>query len=335
MSTGFGNTAADLASHLASFNRASQDTVPPSSYAGPNIHDIRQNTGVSAMADQVLQEVLARAPFLNPRGNALPSSNVPDGRIPLSMNQAGQALAGQAQSGQAQYLPGCTTSFSTVNCRQFYPHMYAAENTISYADKINQNNINMPNFVYGYSKHLLAILQGRTHNVSPAELTSRVQNLVNIMNVVVTNSKLSDFNDSAWQIGREYANRVNRDIEEGSKSWVGFSPNIAADSYVFAKDHVQVVMANNSTQQKHDKSAKSDLKQNPNSENRSPCCKDYNSKSNEGEQCSWEAQPDNVGKRCNRLHCCNICYKSGSQRTHRALNCPSKVKNPFSNQESG
>ena len=205
------------------------------------------------MADRFLEEIFQRAPFLNPRGSGTPGGSVPpfmrgsstaSGTSVLPPPRGGSRTSFQPfQQDQApSVVPGRnSTSFNNVlnlTCRQFYPHIYASENTISYADKINQNNVNLPNFIYGYSKHLLSILQGRVNNITPVELTSRVQNLVNIMNVVVTNSTLSDFNEPAWQIGREYANQVNRDIEEGVKSWSNFNPNIAADCYMFAKDHV-------------------------------------------------------------------------------------------------
>ena len=374
MATSTFQSASSLAAHLSSFNRQNQVPGQATHYGGPTIQDMRRIPQVANMADQLLEDVSQRAPFLNPRGNPMTSSTLPPpgavggnpgqgghfvgfnsgfqpghtpayslpGQTPAYTDPgqaAGQTLGQTYTQMSAPIVPGINTSSSVIqninlqNVRQFYPHVYASQNTVSYADKINQNNVNMPNFVYGYSKHLLAILQGRVTNVSPDELTSRVQNLVNIMQVVAINSNMTDFNDYAWQIGREYANRVNRDLEEGAKSWSHFNPNIAADSYVFAKDHVQVVQSSNtSSGQSKDKAVK-DPK--PPKEGRLTSCKDYNTKANDGESCSWELQSENSGKRCNRLHCCSTCLKTGAQRTHRALNCQNKSKSPFNSQESG
>lgn len=342
------SSASSLAAQLAASNRLNQNTTSHTAYRGPNVQDLRADPSVSAVADQVLQEVLRRAPFLDPRGPAVPQATTGSGDrtgfLPPSSGDRTSFLppssgdrTGFQPSHQGPIVPGCqnfnnviNTSFNTID-RQFYPHMYASANTVSYADKITQQNINLPNFVYGYTKHLLSALQGRVNNVTPAELTSRMQNLCNIMQVVVINSKLSDFNEGAWQIGRDYANRINRDIEEGSKSWSQFSSNVAADAYVFAKDHVQASHVNNGS--RPDKAGKNPVK--PILEGRVSYCKDYNTKSNDSEHCSWELKEENNGKRCNRMHCCSVCLESGAQRSHRALNCPAKSRPPFHNPEPG
>jgi hypothetical protein len=151
------------------------------------------------------------------------------------------------------------------------------------------------------------------------------------MQVVVLNSNLADHNDKSWQIGREYANRVNADIQDYTKSWSYLSPNIQADCYVFAKDHQAL---STKPEKPIEKVAKKDKEiKAPNT------CKDYNTKSNTGENCAWELEEANVGKRCNRLHVCSNCIKSGAQRSHRAIDCSnasnSKNATPFQTQGSG
>ena len=145
--------------------------------------------------------------------------------------------------------------------------------------------------------------------MSSHEFSARLQHLVNVMQVVILNSSLSDFNDKPWVIAREYVNRIDADVRDGTKSWATMTPNLQSDAYLFAKDHTQSV-----------KSAKPDKPEKPKKDDGRTVltCKDYNSKSNCGENCSWELEESNVGKRCNRLHVCSYCAKSGAQRTHRA-----------------
>ena len=109
---------------------------------------------------------------------------------------------------------------------------------------------------------------------------------------------------------------MHADIQDGIKSWSSLAPTINADSYVFAKD-------SQAQFSKPDKSSdKSDDKPKIDRDAKVPLtCKDYNAKSNTGENCSWELEDANAGKRCNRLHVCSKCVKSGAQRTHRAIDC--------------
>ena len=65
------SSASSLAAQLAASNRLNQNTTSHTAYRGPNVQDLRADPSVSAVADQVLQEVLRRAPFLDPRGPAV------------------------------------------------------------------------------------------------------------------------------------------------------------------------------------------------------------------------------------------------------------------------
>ena len=164
--------------------------------------------------------------------------------------------------------------------------------------------------------------------MSPHEFKSRLQHLINTMQCVALNSSLTDHNDKSWEIGREYHNRVNADIQDGIKSWSSLSASLQADCYVFARDWVSV-----KPEGKSDKPAA--RKEQKDQKSVQSTCRDYNTKSNEGELCSWEVE--NTGKRCNRLHVCSSCIKSGANRTHRAMDCSSAGKNkgPFTPQGSG
>ena len=290
------------------------------------MNDMRQDQLITTLVDKVLEQVIARAPFLTPRGQPLGGET--NGLLPGG-NSAGHAVPG---IGNVQNCNNVSSKDSVLS----FPHEIASKNTVSYAEKINANNINLPSFVYGYSCQLLSVLQGQQQQkMSSVEFQSRVSHLVNVMEVCMVNSNLSDHNDKSWQIAKEYNNRVVADIAKGSKSWSELSPNMAPDCYVFAKDHTN---ARSNKSEKDDKSDKSDKTVKKDKDVKgSATCKDYNTKSNSGESCSWELDEANAGKRCNRLHCCSTCMKSGQARSHRAMDCSNSAKNqtPFQSQGSG
>ena len=330
--------AASLAEELVAANRNHSTPTSASSYSGPNMQDIRADQAVADLADRVLKSVLERAPFLNPRGAAIPGGGGagPEG--------GGAPHPGLGQHSQYSGAGGSnmpvnvnTSTMSRPNTATLISaHNFAAENTVNYADKINANNINLPNFVYGYTRQLLAVMQGRTQPMAAQEFTARVQHLANVMQVVIINSTLAEHNDKSWQIGRDYTNRVEADIRDGAKAWHFLTPNIQADCYVFAKDHQASTQANKTTRvdKGGEKSDKFEVKKDRDAK-ANMICRDYNTKANTGENCSWELDENNTGKRCNRLHDCSTCFKSGAHRAHRALTCSAPKGAPFQPPGSG
>ena len=338
----------DLASRLSAGNRVqSQAVAAGSQWTGPNISDLRSNADVTQVADRLLELVLQRAPSLQQHASAqpqpthggvrfsLPGQNsgvLPPGGVPGQTHGAGnlqQTGAGHQQqqhvtqggSGQHMPIPGVYQNATMLNTigntklyHEHYPHLYVNDSSIT------QANINMPLYILGYLRFLMSVVQGK-QTISADEFEFRMQNLVNIVQVSVTNSSRTDYNDQSWAIAREYGNRVLKDLEEGNKSWSSMGLGMQTDAYIFSKDSIKVssFKANTKLSQLGQPSR---VKQ---------TCKNFNTVANEGQSCSWELA--NPGKRCNRIHACNYCLNTFNKtRDHRSMDCESKKKgNPEDN----
>ena len=225
-------------------------------------------------------------------------------------------------------LPGIQQNSAIINTigntklyNEHYPHLYLTQS--SHSKAIDANNTNMPNFILGYIKFMLSVVQGKQASMSAEEFEARLQNLHNILQVVVTNSTNTEYNDRTWSIAREYSNRIMKDLEEGSKSWKSMGPGMQTDAYIFSKDAI------NAAAKLAPKTPKAPGPQ-------KSTCYNYNTVSNEDQKCAFEVA--NPGKRCNRTHSCSHCLLSLNKFfNHRAMDCERKKRNgddvpdPFQN----
>ena len=98
--------------------------------------------------------------------------------------------------------------------------------------------MNLALFSYGSVKHLLALLDGTLPAVSRLEYVSRLQHILNVLEITCLGSSLSDFDSHSWKISREYDNKVIRDIEMGYKTWESLDKCIDPTAWTFARELV-------------------------------------------------------------------------------------------------
>ena len=124
-----------------------------------------------------------------------------------------------AAQDQAQVNPVNLESLynATIKSRQYRAVDFAKLGNFSYTAQIKQTNINLALFAYGSIKHFLALTDGTLPSISPAELISRLQHCLNVLEIVCLGSNLSDFDSHGWKVGREYDQKIVRDIEQGFK----------------------------------------------------------------------------------------------------------------------
>ena len=85
----------------------------------------------------------------------------------------------------------------------------------------------------------MSAVQGK-HSIPSDEFKFRLQHLVNILQIVTTNSSSTNYNDQNWAIAREYSNHVFKDLEEGIKTWKSMGLSIQTDAYIFSKDAIKI-----------------------------------------------------------------------------------------------
>ena len=280
----------------------------------------------ASMADKVMEQILSRNPWLNPQGQLF----------------SGAQTNGATGGGTGLNNTSINSSFvmplvmgsmgNTKVCTEPQPHLYLPENTISSDKKVTEKNINLPCYVLGYLRYLIAVCEGRQSKISSAEFLARLNGLANVVEIVVTNSSTTEHMTTAWQIAREYSNRVFADVEQGRKTWESMSKSMQTESYILAKDQLEVSLRN-----KPPTSVKTNDKEKDKKPDKAPfaqTCYNYNNVHNEGNVCAFELS--NAGMRCMRLHACSTCLPKGNQRCHRALECRARGPNsaqPFSDRE--
>ena len=128
----------------------------------------------------------------------------------------------------------------TVRDRQYRPHEFAAKGNFFYAKNINDRNITLPLYVYGYLKHCIILSSGLVP-VKEGEVMARLVHLMNVMEITRNNSMLNDFDHSAWQLGRGYGDRVFNEIQQGLRSWREMPNYILPVVFLQLKDMLECV----------------------------------------------------------------------------------------------
>ena len=191
----------------------------------------------------------------------------------------------------------------TIKCKQYKALDFAKIGTFPYTSQIKQSNLSMALFSYGSFRHLLYLIDGTLPPVKPSELIARVQHLVNVFEIVSLSSSLTDFDSTAWRIGKAYNDRIVSDIEFANKSWDTLDKGIDSTAWQLAKE--LVVKAKTSQTQNRPQG---------NNSNSTKICTTWNTFRKEG--CYYEYT--NPGEVCVFQHICSRC-----KRRHKAWQCPS------------
>ena len=216
----------------------------------------------------------------------------------------------------------------TVREKQYRPHEFAGKGNFFYAKNINDRNITLPLYVYGYLKHCIILSSGLVP-VQEGEVMARLVHLMNVMEITSNNSTLNDFDHPAWQLGRGYGDRVFNDIQQGLRSWTEMPNHILPDVFLHVKDMVDIQTKKNtssrgggggagrgagrgrgSNREKNQERAGGDSKP--------LVCTTYNDFFS-GSGCAYEF---NNQRKCNYEHYCSKCFAStGNKIAHKARFC--------------
>ena len=153
--------------------------------------------------------------------------------------------------------------------------------------------MNLSLFAYGSIRHLLALSDGTLPPVSKTEFVSRLQHLLNVLDITCLGSTLDDFDLYSWRIARNYDAKIIKDIEMGYKSWSTLERCIDPAAWSYSKEL-------NPKPQKSTQGPKN-ATQNPNQSQK--MCTTWNTFKKDG--CSYEHS--NPGESCIYLHACSTC----------------------------
>ena len=244
------------------------------------------------------------------------SYQVPSYQVPSHhFDQMNQPSIGQFQMPHQDVQPqvmqpvSLDTLFSaTIKCRQFKAVDFCKLGNFSYTGQIKQANMNLALFAYGSVKHFLALKDGTLPDVEPSEFISRLQHTLNVLEITCLGSNLSEFDSHSWRIGREYDQKVIRDIEQGFKAWNTFDRSIDPTSWAYARELVPPKSRPNNV------GKSGDPKQVGGS---GKVCTTWNTFKKDG--CHYEH--NNPGEVCVFQHFCSKCKARAQQKKHKAWQC--------------
>ena len=199
---------------------------------------------------------------------------------------------------------------ATIRNKQFRAIDFAKLGSFPYASQLKPNNFNLALFSFGSFKHLLSLLDGTLAPVSHTELCSRLQHLVNVMDIVCLASDPSQFDNPAWKIGNFYNEKIVRDVELGFKHWETLDRCIDPAGWAYAKE----ILAK-TNQKSNQSNNKSQGNQNQNSS--AKMCTTYNHFRGEG--CQYKF--NNPRQQCVFQHICGSCKAKGLVRKHKSWQC--------------
>ena len=195
------------------------------------------------------------------------------------------------------------------------PLDFAKKGSAKWAKKATAENINLPLFVYGAISELESSMSGRSDPIPEGEFLAKLRHVKNVLDVCCLNSDSTDFKGYGWTIAKDYALKVEGEIEQKISNWEDLSGGVQTSQLVLAQmDHpkpIKTVHSDKSSDKKDDKSTSA-----------KPRCTSYNTCKTE-DKCNYEV--NNPDKSCILKHECNWCKTNLRQSwKHQEWNCKKK-----------
>ena len=211
----------------------------------------------------------------------------------------------------------------TVREKHYRPHEFASRGNFYFAKNINDKNITIPLYVYGYLKHCVILMSGVVP-VAKGEVMARLVILMHIMEITSNNSSLNDFEHPAPSLGRGYIDRIFNDIQQGLRNWPDLPNNILPDVFLHVKDmcEMQAKRKDPTRGKGGGRGGRTGGKERSSSVrlagDKPLVCSTYNDFFT-GTGCAYEL---NNTRKCSYEHFCSKCYaSSGAKVAHKARFC--------------
>ena len=185
---------------------------------------------------------------------------------------------------------------------------YSKQCPTKWAKSTNINNINLPLYTWGAISEIEASLSGRTNCMSEVEMLGKIRHIKCMLEVCCLNSNATDFNTFGWTIAKDYANKVEDEIQQGILTWSEITPSVRTGPLLLAQMDCQRQTQVKSTNRKEGENTK--------------VCTTYNKCTTKG-KCEYEVT--NPEKSCQRKHECSWCKSNlGQSNKHQAWECKKK-----------
>ena len=189
---------------------------------------------------------------------------------------------------------------------------FAKKCPAKWAKQATLTNINLPLYTWGAISELESSLSGRSEPMKEGDLVGKLRHLKNVMEVCCLNSPSSDFSSYGWTLAKDYATKVEDEVEQKLTAWYEMSTGARTATLLAAQMDCPrpVPKLDPKGQKVPDKAI--------------GICFSYNKCTTEG-KCQYEVE--NPTKTCLRKHECSWC-KINLRRSnkHQELRCKNKGK---------
>ena len=185
---------------------------------------------------------------------------------------------------------------------------FAKKCPVKWAKTAKADSINLPLYSYGAVTEIEAALSGRGTPMQGEVLLAKIRHLKNVFEVCCLNSTPSDFSTYGWQIARDYAIKVEEEVEQNFVSWQDMVPGVRTQTLVLSQmEYPRQQVKKKVPESENLKAGKKER------------CITFNNCTTEG-KCDYEVA--NPGRTCNRKHECSWCRNNLQQSyKHQAWKC--------------
>ena len=197
------------------------------------------------------------------------------------------------------------------------PIDFAKKCSAKWAKKVTADTINLPLFTFGAVSELESSLSGRTEALTDGEFLAKLRHIKNFLDVCCLNSEQTDFKGYGWTIAKDYAMKVEGEVEQKLTTWEEMTGGVQTSQLLLAqmdcpkpaKTGVKTGFGSGDGKDGKDQTVKAK-------------CPTYNTCKTEN-KCEYElGHPD---KKCILKHECSWCRTTLKQSwRHQEWNCKRK-----------
>ena len=195
---------------------------------------------------------------------------------------------------------------------------FAKKGSAKWAKKVTVDSINLPLFTLGAISELESSLSGRTEKLSDDVFLAKLCHIKNYLDVCCLNSEPTDFKGYGWSIAKDYALKVEGEVEQNITSWEEMPGGVQTSQLLLA----QMDCPKPSKPAAPTKGASGTYKEKEGPQVAKARCPSFNSCKSK-DKCEYEVS--NPDKKCLFKHECNWCKNNLKQSwRHQEWNCQNK-----------
>ena len=146
-------------------------------------------------------------------------------------SQVSQQLQSQAQD----KLRGITPLSGEATKKMTKVIDFARKCPVKWAKVAKADNINLPLYGYGAVTEIEAALSGRGEPLPENVLLAKIRHLKKTFEVCCLNSSSTDFSNYGWLIARDYATKVEDEVEQKFVAWQDMLPGVRTQTLVLSQ----------------------------------------------------------------------------------------------------